>query len=121
MFRFEVWAPFARKMAVRAGGTSYRMQGPDDQGWWDIEVNDSGTGTDYGFRIDDQDECFPDPRSLWQPDGVSGLSRVYDHNAFQWTDARYVPCPLQASVIYELHGSEYAAPQPQTGSGSGCA
>ena len=103
MLRFEVWAPFARKMAVRLGGESHPMHGPDDQGWCVVELDDSGSEIDYGFLIDDQGECFPDPRSPWQPDGVSGLSRVYDHNAFQWTDTGYVPSALAAGVIYELH------------------
>ncbi len=103
MHRFEVWAPFATHMAIRVGGAGHPMQGPNDQGSWLIELNNAGPGTDYGFVIDDGNACYPDPRSLWQPNGVSGLSRVYDHNTFQWTDTAFHPPPLPAAVIYELH------------------
>ena len=103
MHRFEVWAPFARQMAVRAGSTDYSMQGPDDQGWWLVDVDSAGPGSDYGFVIDDEGECFPDPRSPWQPNGVNGLSRIYDCSAFQWSDNGFHPPPLPESILYELH------------------
>ena len=30
MYRFEIWAPQARKMAVKVNDTALRMQGPDE-------------------------------------------------------------------------------------------
>jgi len=103
MCRFEIWAPFARQIAVEADGATFEMQGPDEQGWWVAELDGVGPGSNYGFMIDDDGECYPDPRSLWQPKGVSGLSRVYDQGAFQWTHAGFQPAPLPAAVVYELH------------------
>src|SRR5665213_3468912 len=82
MHRFEVWAPSAAKMAVEVDGARNAMQGPDEQGWWHTNVAKAGPGSDYGFVVDDDDRAYPDPRSLWQPNGVHGLSRVYDHAAF---------------------------------------
>ena len=38
-----------------------------------------------------------------QPQGVHGLSRVYDQNAFAWSDTGFQPRPLSSAVIYELH------------------
>ena len=48
-------------------------------------------------------DCYPDPRSQWQPNGVHGLSRVYDQTAFAWTDARFQAPPLASGILYELH------------------
>ena len=47
---------------------------------------------------------YPDPRSLWQPNGVHGPSRVYDQKAFR-VDAieRGRRLRLSGAVIYELH------------------
>jgi maltooligosyltrehalose trehalohydrolase len=40
---------------------------------------------------------------LHQPQGVHGLSRVYDQGAFAWTDGGFRPPPLSSAVVYELH------------------
>jgi len=45
----------------------------------------------------------PDPRSRWQPDGVHGLSRLYDTQAYEWGDAAWTGRQLAGSVVYELH------------------
>jgi maltooligosyltrehalose trehalohydrolase len=68
-------------------------------GWWHAEAE----GTDYAFLLDDDDNPLPDPRSLWQPQGVHGPSRRYDHAAFEWTDRHWAGRALPGSVIYELH------------------
>src|SRR6476659_9825541 len=81
MHRFEVWAPSASRVAVAVNGGSLPMAGPDDQGWWRVGVEGAGPGTDYGFQVNNDSAVYPDPRSLWQPQGVHGLSRVYDQNA----------------------------------------
>ena len=58
--------------------------------------------------IDDDPTPYPDPRSQWQPNGVHGLSRVYDQAAFPWAvvrgkETRFQAPPLPSAVIYELH------------------
>jgi maltooligosyltrehalose trehalohydrolase len=103
MHRFEIWAPFAKRMAVCVNGARYPMEGPDPRGWWQLEVGEAGTGTDYGYLVDDDAKIYPDPRSPWQPHGVHGLSRIYDHGAFAWTDAEFQALPLAAGIVYELH------------------
>lgn len=101
MNRFRVWAPNARQMEVEAAGRRVEMAGEQD-GWWVADVPAAGPGTDYGFRIDGAD-LLPDPRSPWQPNGVTGLSRVVNHAAFPWTDRRWQAPPLASGVLYELH------------------
>ena len=103
MHRFEVWAPFARKMAVQVGGSRQGMAGPDERGWWRAEIEGAGPGSDYGFLVDDDAKVYPDPRSLGQPNGVHGLSRVYDQGAFAWRDEGFRALPLASAIVYELH------------------
>ena len=85
------------------------MQGPDEHGWWRLRVDDAGPGTDYGFQVNGEDRPLPDPRSLWQPNGVHGLSRVYDQQAFSWSDAAFQPRPLSSAILYELHIGTFTA------------
>ncbi len=103
MYQFEIWAPAVEKIAVNVHGARLPMQGPDAQGWWRLVVDEAGPGTDYGFSVNEEEGVYPDPRSLWQPDGVHGLSRVYDQDAYQWSDASFQPPPLASAVVYELH------------------
>ena len=86
MHEFAVWVPGAKKVAVKVGDAPHAMEGPNERGWWKAAVADAGPGTDYGFLLDDGSAVYPDPRSLWQPNGVHAQSRVYDHTAFVWSD-----------------------------------
>ncbi len=103
MHEFTVWAPRAQKMAVQAGDQKYAMDGPDTRGWWKVRVETADMGTDYGFLLDDDETVYPDPRSQWQPNGVHGMSRLYDQKAFEWHDGRWQAPPLASAILYELH------------------
>ncbi len=103
MHTFVVWAPMPGSVAVKVGDKVHPMQGPNDKGYWKATVEDAGPGSDYGFLLDDDPTPYPDPRSLWQPNGVHKMSRVYDQDAFHWEDATWQGPPLTGAVIYELH------------------
>ena len=93
-----VWAPDAARVRVVVDGARREMSAGDD-GWWRAEVE----GTDYAFLVGDDDTPLPDPRSVWQPAGVHGPSRRYDHDRFEWTDADWTGRDLPGSLVYELH------------------
>jgi maltooligosyltrehalose trehalohydrolase len=95
---FTLWAPSRERVRVRVDGIDHDLT-RGDSGWWYADV----TGTDYAFLLGDDEKALPDPRSAWQPDGVHGPSRVYDHGAFQWTDHAWTGRALPGSVLYELH------------------
>jgi len=103
MHRFAVWGPLAERLSLSVAGKVLEMEGPDDRGWWQRDVNDAGHGTDYGFVFEQDDKVYPDPRSRWQPNGVHNPSRVYEQNKFNWHDQRFQSPPLASGVIYELH------------------
>jgi maltooligosyltrehalose trehalohydrolase len=98
---FEVWAP-AKTVNLRIGGQDRDMERGED-GWWRRDVPEAGPGTAYSFVLSDHDTPLPDPRSKWQPEGVHGPSRVYDHSAFRWSDGAWTGQQLPGSVLYEMH------------------
>ena len=100
MTPFQVWAPHAQRVEIDLAGDRHPMVRAD-YGWWHAEVALADRG-DYRFVLDDG-EALPDPRSLWQPRGIHGASRMVDHKAFLWTDQRWQAGPLSAAIIYELH------------------
>jgi maltooligosyltrehalose trehalohydrolase len=94
-----VWAPIASSVAVRTaeGDRALERRGDD---WIDnVEI---ASGSDYSIVLDGA-APLPDPRSLWQPDGVHGTSRVFDPTDFEWTDGAWRGRELAGGVIYELH------------------
>jgi len=101
MTLFEVWVP-EQTVRLRTGGVEREMERGDD-GWWRLDVPEAGPGSDYAYLLGDGDLALPDPRSAWQPEGVHGPSRVYDHTAFAWSDDAWTGRQLPGSVLYELH------------------
>ena len=103
MHEFNVWAPKASKVAVKVDGVVVPMEGPSATGRWKVCVESAGNGSRYGFLLGDDPMPYPDPRSLAQPEGVHGLSQVYDQKAFAWGDGTWQGPPLTGAIIYELH------------------
>lgn len=101
MTDFAVWAPTTARVQLRVDGVDHPMS-RDEGGWWRTGL-DVKPATDYAFLLGDGEQLLPDPRSLWQPHGVHGLSRTYDHDAFEWTDASWTGRQLPGAVLYELH------------------
>jgi len=95
----RVWAPHAQRVELLLGGQRTLMEPAG--GWWSAETQAS-PGKDYAFSLDGG-EPLPDPRSLWQPEGPFGPSRLVDHARFAWSDQRWQAPPLASAVIYELH------------------
>jgi maltooligosyltrehalose trehalohydrolase len=83
---FQLRGPKVTTVEIAIGGERIPMSASVD-GWWTVEVASAGPLSDYAFILDDS-QPLPDPRSPWQPHGVHGPSRVIDHQAFAWADAR---------------------------------
>jgi maltooligosyltrehalose trehalohydrolase len=101
MGRIKLWAPKANRVDLEIRGVRLAMSKPEE-GWWEVQTELATPGADYGFMVDGG-QPLPDPRSAWQPHGVHGPSKIYDHQAFYWTDTGWQPAPLSSAVIYELH------------------
>ena len=111
---FSVWAPAAHRVRVRVDGTDHTMD-RDDHGWWHTTVSGAGPGSDYAYLLDEDEQALPDPRSLWQPEGVHAPTRVYDHDAHVWADGGWTGRPLAGAVIYELHVGTFTPEGTLTG------
>ena len=110
--RAEVWAPRATRVELLTRGQAIEMEPiepvePLQDGWFAAPLV-LPPNADYGFALDGSDP-LPDPRSHWQPDGVSGPSRVVDHDSFEWSDRDWTGVHLPSSVIYELHVGTFSA------------
>jgi maltooligosyltrehalose trehalohydrolase len=99
--RFAVWAPDAGRVELLVDGRVVALA-RGEHGWWSVEVEEAGPGTDYQLSVDGS-AGLPDPRSAWQPNGVHGPSRAVDHSGFPWTDTKWRGIELSSSVLYELH------------------
>ena len=95
--RPEVWAPDADMVEVVVDGTGTIMARSDGGWWWSEPLP---PGTLYQFRIDGG-MLLPDPRSLSQPDGPHGPSRIVDPALFD-RPATF-SADLRGAVGYELH------------------
>ncbi|MDA2814828.1 malto-oligosyltrehalose trehalohydrolase [Nocardiopsis sp. RSe5-2] len=106
--RLSVWAPEHERVRLRADGDDRDME-PRPGGWWVLGGPPLAPGTDYALLLGDDPRPLPDPRSAWQPHGVTGPSRIYDHSAFSWTDGGWRGRALPGSVLYELHIGTFTA------------
>ncbi|MGN6242928.1 MAG: malto-oligosyltrehalose trehalohydrolase [Motilibacteraceae bacterium] len=111
MTTFRVWAPTAERVELvlnegREPGDRRAMERAGEH--WTLEAPDAVHGTDYAYSVDGGDPT-PDPRSRWQPYGVHGSSRVYDHQGYVWSDQRWRGVPLSGAVLYELHVGTFTA------------
>lgn len=98
----QVWAPRARTVdLVGAAGQRLGVMHRAPDGWWTGD-EDLAAGTRYGYSLDGG-PARPDPRSAWQPDGVHGLSGVFDAGAHRWRDAGWSGIDARGAVFYELH------------------
>jgi maltooligosyltrehalose trehalohydrolase len=101
MHEFRVWAPRPARVDVVIGDRRVPMHQVAG-GWWSGLDGAAGPGTDYGFSLNGGPPRS-DPRSAFQPHGVSGPSRIVGHDDFPWTDQRWRGVPLAGAVLYECH------------------
>ncbi len=101
MHTFRVWAPLPHKVELQFGEKRLPMR-MEAGGWWSAVIKNARPGSDYGFLLDGEGP-FPDPRSQFQPHGIHGPSRLVDHSAFRWADAKFRAIPLAKAALYELH------------------
>ena len=95
---FRVWAPSRKTVAAVIGGNDFSLEREVD-GYFSGLVREAGAGTLYQFRLDGEEETYPDPASRFQPEGVHGPSQVVDP-AFTFREWHGVP---EKRVLYEMH------------------
>ena len=56
---FTVWAPQRERVQVVVNGAKHNMT-RTVSGWWCVAVPGAGPGSDYAFRLDEEDPALPD-------------------------------------------------------------
>ncbi len=110
---FRVWAPRRKRVQVvlegiPGGPRSFDLK-PEGNGYFSGEVSEAGTGTLYRYRLDGEDQLYPDPASRFQPEGPHGPSQVVDPARFRWSDEGWSGVGLEGQVIYEMHVGTFTA------------
>ncbi|MDB5104828.1 MAG: malto-oligosyltrehalose trehalohydrolase [Fibrobacteres bacterium] len=105
--RFEVWAPDLDRVILRLRTGLEVPLRKDGDGIHSVLMQGISPGTDYDFLLPDGTSA-PDPASRWQPEGVTGPSRVVDHEAFFWRDRDWQAPPLGDFLFYEIHTGTFS-------------
>lgn len=107
MPEIRLWAPRATRADAHLDdahpdGAIHPLT-PVADGRWVIELP---AGTRYRLSVDGGDP-LPDPRSGRQPEGIHGVSEVFDPAAFTWSDADWAYPEVLGGVFYELHAGTF--------------
>lgn len=102
---FRVWAPKRRTVEVVFDDSDLPPLSltREDDGHFSGIAPGAVVGQMYSYRLDAEDQIYPDPVSRYSPRGVHGPSQVIDANAFHWTDANWPGVPAEGQVLYEMH------------------
>src|ERR1041385_393626 len=84
---FRVWAPKAKQLEVAIDGKFHELE--SEPGGYFSGAAEAKAGTLYRFRLNGEENLYPDPASRFQPQGSHGPSCVVDHRSFKWTDDRW--------------------------------
>ncbi len=87
---FRVWAPGRKKVAVVIDGRDHPLE-REASGHFSGLVASARAGSRYRFRLDGEEETYPDPASRYQPEGPHGASEVC------------APGRLRAGPTHKLH------------------
>lgn len=106
---FRVWAPKRRKVQVVLMARDSHQEraaiplNSEANGYFSRLVSDAVVGDRYGYRLDDDDQRYPDPASRFQPHGPHGPSQIIDPTTYVWQDSGWEGVSLLGQIIYELH------------------
>ncbi|MCG7456957.1 MULTISPECIES: malto-oligosyltrehalose trehalohydrolase [unclassified Corynebacterium] len=109
---YSVWAPLAENVELvlqpaqtstdtdsgASTGTEQCIPMTREADNWFLADVPATPGDRYGFSVDGS-PVFPDPRSKRQPDGIHGLSEVWQIDK----PRKQLGRPLRGEVLYELH------------------
>ena len=97
---FQLWAPSAKKVALRLEGGPDLDMDRDETGNWRCWC-ELRPGVNYRFVVDGA--AVPDPASRYQPADVHGPSQLIDPRSFDWQYSLWRGRPWHETVIYEMH------------------
>jgi maltooligosyltrehalose trehalohydrolase len=102
-----IWAPYAGSVSINIHNGSIIPLEKKEIGYWKSEGVDIRAGEKYKITIDDK--TFPDPASLFQPDGVHSFSQAVNLRSFKWSDNDWQGVLPEDFIIYELHTGTFTS------------
>ncbi|WP_104381832.1 malto-oligosyltrehalose trehalohydrolase [Sphingobacterium sp. HMA12] len=103
----RVWAPMATSVNCLLSEREIILPLEKQKyGYWYTKSDQPLRNERYKIIINDK--AYPDPASLYQPEGVHGPSAMIDL-AYSWTDHNYLAPKQQELIIYELHVGTFSA------------
>jgi len=102
-----VWAPEKNSVELIIDGGEVVPLTKDEYGYWSATTDKLQPNDRYKIRIDQQ-QTFPDPASLMQPDGVHESSQALDLTQYSWKDEGWQNKPLSDYILYELHTGTFS-------------
>ncbi len=103
---FRVWALRCKEVALVLSGPdqpTHALQA-DNNGYFGTILDDVdvAAGVRYQFLLDNSRQR-PDPASRFQPEGVHGVSQVFNPTEYRWQDSGWMGLLLDRYVLYEMH------------------
>ncbi|MFP4543483.1 MAG: malto-oligosyltrehalose trehalohydrolase [Candidatus Kapaibacterium sp.] len=98
---FHLWAPNAKSAFIDLNTSEVLPMERINEEYFHLNI-ENAEGLRYKYRIDDN-KSFPDPGSLYQPDGVHEHSEVFPLSRHKWNDSKWQGISLNGMIIYELH------------------
>jgi len=72
-------------------------------GYFSGTIESAKAGMRYQFRLDDEEQLFPDPASRFQPEGPHGPSQIVNPRDYRWANKNWPGIRIDGQVIYEMH------------------
>src|SRR5690349_14842135 len=84
---YRVWAPGKKsvEVVIQNGDAHRTVRLQDSNGYFHALDSAGRAGDLYRFRLDGDEQLYPDPASRFQPEGPHGPSQVIDTSAFAWS------------------------------------
>jgi maltooligosyltrehalose trehalohydrolase len=106
---FRVWAPTHSRVAVVIDRGEESPLEREPSGHFSGVIASASAGTRYRFRLDDDQDTYPDPASRYQPEGPHGPSEVVDPHNYRWR-TEWSGVSMKGLVIYEMHIGTFTQP-----------
>jgi maltooligosyltrehalose trehalohydrolase len=99
----RVWAPHAKRISLQIAGKNTIPLKQKQYGYWQTACPGLKPGDRYLISVNDEN-AYPDPASLSQPDGVHEPSECIDLNTIRKIrDEHWTGVSTSDLIIYELH------------------
>lgn len=104
----KIWAPLANSVSIRTMKDGHILPlNKTNIHYWTGKTESIQPGDLYKVIIDNKE--WPDPASVFQPEGVHGPSAVKNLREFKWQENNWNNIPLKDYIIYELHTGTFTA------------